>query len=253
MKLSVCIDSVCRGWELSKALSLVRQSGIDAFEFWDWRRRDIDQLAEEMQRLDLTLSSFCTIGGTLVQRESHQDYVTGLKEAVSVAKRLGCKSLISQAGNELPDVSREEQLESVLIGLRLAAPIVEEAGITLLLEPLNTMVDHPGYLLSQSSEAFDLIDQVDSTYVKVLYDIYHQQISEGNLIDTMTKRLSSIGHIHTAGCPGRHELQLGEIHYANVFQALRSAGYTGYVGLEYFPSLDDATEGLEFAKMLMSK
>lgn len=87
--------------------------------------------------------------------------------------------------------------------------------------------------------------------MKVLYDIYHQQITEGNLIDTMTSRLSSIGHLHTAGCPGRHELQFGEIHYANVFQALRSVGYSNYIGLEYVPSLDVAN-GLEYAKKLLA-
>ncbi|MNU01015.1 Hydroxypyruvate isomerase [compost metagenome] len=83
----------------------------------------------------------------------------------------------------------------------------------------------------------------------MLYDIYHQQITEGNLVATMLGRLSSIGHIHAAGCPGRHELHKGEIHYANVFQALRSAGYAGYVGLEYFPS-EDAASGLKRAKEL---
>lgn len=250
MKLSVCIDAVCRGWGLSEALSFVKQSGINTFEFWDWRNKDIDLLAKEMQRLELTLSTFCTIGGALVERDSHKEYLTGLKEAIRVANRLGCKSLITQTGNKLQGVPREEQLETVLDGLRLAAPVVEEAGITLLVEPLNTLVDHPGYLMSRSSEAFALIDQVGSDHVKVLYDVYHQQISEGNLIDTMTKNLSSIGHIHTAGCPGRHELQTGEIHYANVFQALHTAGYAGCIGLEYFPSLD-AAKGLEVAKRLM--
>lgn len=131
MKLSVCIDAICRGWGLNDALSLVKSSGIDAFEFWGWSRKDINLLQNEMQRLDLTLAAFCTEGGTLVDREAHKDYLTGLKETVNVAKRLGCERLITTAGAEQKDVPRERQIENVVIGLRAAVPIVEDAGITL--------------------------------------------------------------------------------------------------------------------------
>ncbi|MBD3921776.1 TIM barrel protein [Paenibacillus sp. PR3] len=249
MKPSVCIESVFRGLELTEALSLVKSSGYDAFEFWNWSNKDIDKMRAEMDRLELSIATFCTEGGTLVDREKHQAFLVGLSETVKVAQGLGCRSLIVTAGNELREVPREAQLENIVVGLRAAVPILEAAGVTLTLEPLNTAVDHPGYILARSDEAFDIIDQVGSEQVKVLYDIYHQQITEGNLVATMLPRLSSIGHIHAAGCPGRHELYKGEIHYANVFQALRSAGYAGYVGLEYFPS-EDAASGLAKAREL---
>lgn len=249
MKPSVCIDSICRGMELTEALSLVKSSGYDAFEFWNWSNKDIDKMRAEMDRLELSVATFCTEGGNLVDREKHQAFLNGLSETIAVAKRLGCQTLIVTAGNELRDAPREAQLENIVVGLRAAVPILEAAGVSLTLEPLNTAVDHPGYILARSDEAFDIIDQVGSAQVKVLYDIYHQQITEGNLVATMLPRLSSIGHIHAAGCPGRHELHTGEIHYANVFQALRSAGYTGNVGLEYFPS-EDAASGLAKAKQL---
>lgn len=250
MKLSVCIDSVLRGWELPEALSIVKNVGIDAFEFWDWRKKDIDLMVTEMQKLDLACSAFCTVGGKLADRETHKEYIQGLMETVNVARKLNCHTLITTVGNELQDVPREQQLEHVAQGLQAAIPIVEDAGITLVLEPLNTIVDHPGHLLSLSSEAFDIVDQVGSKHVKVLFDIYHQQITEGNLIETMTDRLSDIGHIHAAGCPGRHELQFGEIHYGNVIQALRKEGYAKYFGLEYVPSLEPA-DGLRYAKTWM--
>lgn len=250
MKFSVCIDSVFRNMNLSEALSHVKSSGFDAFEFWNWRHKDVNLMASEMKRLELSLSTFCTDGGNLVDQESHKEYLQGLKEAISVAKRLGCGTLITQTGNELSGISREHQIENVLTGLRLAAPIAEEAGVTLLLEPLNTTVDHPGYLLTRSSEAFELIEQVGSNYVKVLFDIYHQQITEGNLISSMLSNLQSIGHLHAAGCPGRNELQFGEIHYANVIQALRNAGYSNYFGLEFMPSAEPAL-GLDYVRSLM--
>ncbi|WP_168120043.1 TIM barrel protein [Paenibacillus sp. HB172176] len=249
MKLSVCIDSICRGWDLTEALELVKKSGIGAFEFWNWKNKDLDRMEREMDRLGLTLSAFCTVGGALANRDSHGEYLEGLRDAVAVAKRLGCKRLITTAGNESEDMPRAKQLEDVASGLRSAAGIVEEAGITLLLEPLNTAVDHPGQLLSRSSEAFDIIDQVGNRYVKVLFDAYHQQVTEGNLISAMTEHIASIGHIHAAGCPGRHELQFGEIHYGNLISALSEAGYQHYFGLEYVPTLH-ALEGLKSAKKL---
>jgi hydroxypyruvate isomerase len=252
MKFSVCIESVCRGRNVTEALSLVQASGFNAFEFWNWRNKDIPLIAREMKRLELSLATFCTDGGTLVDPDAHKDFLQGIKESVSVAARLGCDTLITQTGNEMRGISRERQIENVVTGLRLAAPIAEESGVTLLLEPLNTVVDHPGYLLTRSSEAFDIIEQVGSTHVKVLFDIYHQQITEGNLISAMLSKLPSIGHFHAAGCPGRHELQFGEIHYGNVIQALRSAGYSNYFGLEFFPS-DEPTLGLEYARRLMDE
>ncbi|PWW00981.1 hydroxypyruvate isomerase [Paenibacillus cellulosilyticus] len=252
MKPSICIDSVCRDMELTEALSLVKSSGYDAFEFWNWSNKDIQLMENAMKRLGLSVATFCTQGGSLVDSETHQAFLDGLSETVKVAQRLGCGTLIVTAGNELPEVSREAQIENIVIGLRSAVPILEATGITLTLEPLNTAVDHPGYILARSDEAFDIIDQVGSEHVKVLYDIYHQQITEGNLMATMLGRLSSIGHTHAAGCPGRHELHTGEIHYANVFHALQSAGYAHYVGLEYFPS-QDVVSGLEKTRELFNR
>lgn len=252
MKFSVCIESVFKNMDLSESLSHVKSSGFDAFEFWNWRNKDINLMASEMKRLELSLATFCTDGGNLVDQESHKEYLQGIKEAISVAKRLGCGTLITQTGNELSGIPRERQIENVLTGLRLAAPIAEVAGVTLLLEPLNTTVDHPGYLLTRSSEAFELIEQVGSNYVKVLFDIYHQQISEGNLISSMLSNLQSIGHLHAAGCPGRNELQFGEIHYANVIQALLNAGYSNYFGLEFMPSAEPAL-GLDYVRSLMER
>ena len=107
-----------------------------------------------------------------------------------------------------------------------------------MIEPLNTLVDHPGYYLTQSAEAFDIIDAVDSQHVKVIYDIYHQQIMEGNLIPTITQNINRIGHFHSAGHPGRHELDCGEINYPDIIQAIAQTEYKGWFGVEYFPQQD---------------
>ena len=123
-------------------------------------------------------------------------------------------------------------------------PLLEREGITLLVEPLNTLVNHPGYFLASSEEAFDIVKQVGSQYVKVLFDIYHQQITEGHLIANIRENITWIGHFHAAGNPGRHELSNGELNYEQIFKAIDETGFTGYIGLEYFP-LEEPSIGLK--------
>jgi len=112
---------------------------------------------------------------------------------------------------------------------------LEKTGITLALEPLNTIIDHKGYYLWQSSEAFEIINKVNSPHVKILYDIYHQQVMEGNIVNTITSNIEKICHFHSAGLPGRGELHDGELNYPFIFSKIDKAGYKGYIGLEYFP------------------
>jgi hydroxypyruvate isomerase len=112
--------------------------------------------------------------------------------------------------------------------------------MTLLLEPLNIKVDHAGYFLSRTDEAFSIIHDVNHPSVKLLFDIYHQYITEGEVIEAIRGHIGSIGHFHAAGYPGRHELHIGEMDYARIFSAIEETGYSGYVGLEYFPAEDPA-------------
>ena len=116
--------------------------------------------------------------------------------------------------------------------------MLEAAGVTLVIEPLNELVNHAGYYLVRSDEAFEIIDEVGSDHVKVVFDIYHQQISEGHLIHNITTNIDKIAHFHAAGNPGRHELSHGEINYPKIFDAIRQTNYAGYIGLEYWPLLD---------------
>ena len=122
--------------------------------------------------------------------------------------------------------------------------MAEAANITLLLEPLNTKVDHPGYTLAHSAQAFEVVRRIGSPRLKVLYDVYHMQIMEGDLIATMDVHLDEIGHIHVADVPGRHEPGTGEIDYGSIARMLRANGYDRGVGLECFPRdrSEDAVE-----------
>lgn len=117
----------------------------------------------------------------------------------------------------------------------------------MVIEPLNLLVDHPGYHLSTSEDSFDVIERVGNPYVKILFDIYHQQITEGNLIQNITENIRQIGHFHAAGNPGRNEITKGEINYRYVFQSIKELGYTGYIGLEYMVP-GDPDDGLQEAR-----
>lgn len=187
--------------------------------------------------------------GHLVDPTVRNEFIKGVKTSVETAHKLECPTLLVTVGNELEGVPRKKQHESIVEGLREASKIAEKASVTLALEPLNVLVDHKGYYLYSSAEGFEILREVNSSNVKLLYDIYHQQITEGNLIDTITKNIGSIAHFHVGDVPGRHEPGTGEINYANVFKKIDEAGYRGYVSLEFRP-LKDPKEALEKVKKL---
>jgi len=242
MKFSVCLDSLFRGMKPSDCMPLVRQAGMSAVEFWTWWDKDLAKMKADAAALDLQVATFCTRFVSLVDETQHPAYLVGLKESIAAAQELGCRALITQVGQDT-GLSRDVQHANLVKGLQLCVPILEESGVTLMIEPLNLLVDHKGYYLAASDEAFQIIDEVGSPMVKVLFDIYHQQITEGHLISRISRNIDKIGHFHAAGNPGRHELDQGEINYPAVFKAIDDLGYKGFVGLEYFPT-GDPVEGL---------
>lgn len=243
LRPSVCIDAVLGDFSPPEALKIVSESGIGAFEFWGWWDKDLDAIESARKQWGLQISACCTRFISLVDPARRNDYLAGLAESIETSRRLGCSTLISQVGDFRDGVPRTDQHACLVEGLKEAAPMLEAAGVTLVIEPLNELVDHPGYYLVRSDEAFRIIDEVASDRVKVVFDIYHQQISEGQLIANITANIDKIAHFHAAGNPGRHELTDGELHYPSIFAAIGNTGYNGYVGLEYWP-LNDPRVGL---------
>lgn len=241
---SVCIDAVFEGKSFEQSCAAVARAGISAIEFWGWWDKDLDALQAAREAHGLDLSACCTRFISLVDPDLRDDYLQGLSDSIEAAHRLGTKTLISQVGDFRPGIAREAQHQCLVEGLQAAAALLEGSGITLVIEPLNELVDHAGYYLVRSDEAFEIVGQVGSPQVKVVFDIYHQQISEGNLIASIRRNIDSIGHFHAAGNPGRHELQHGEINYPEIFRTIRETDYRGYVGLEYWPVDDDPVASL---------
>lgn len=235
LKPSVCIDAVFQGTELTAACERVAQCGYKAIEFWAWWEKDLELLISQCAENDLTIAACCTKFFSLVDPSTLKDYLTGLEASIAAAKDIGCTTLISQVGDFRSGISREEQHQQMINGLREAASILAGTGITLAIEPLNDRRDHPGYYLVNSDEAFAIIDAVASENIKVTFDLYHQQISEGDLLTHLLPNIAKVGHLHAAGNPGRNELDSGEMNYPQIIRAISQTDYNGFMGLEYWP------------------
>jgi len=223
------------------------EAGFRDLEFWSWGTKDISILHALKEKYSINFIAICTKFANLVDSTKRAEYKQGLIESIATAKEIGCKTLIGTVGDELPGVERSVQHDAIVETLKEMAPLLEESGITLVVEPLNTRVDHIGYYLWSSDEAFEIIKKVNSPNVKVLFDIYHQQIMEGDLIRRIEANIDHIGHFHAAGNPGRGELSSGEINYTEVLKAIKNAGYKRHVGMEYFVK-DNQIEGLNWCR-----
>ena len=235
LKASICIDAVLEQMSTTQAMQLAAELGYPAIEFWKWWEKDIDELLRTRDALGLQIAACCTRFVSLVDPSRRDEYLEGLAESVQVAQRLGCPTLISQVGDFRPGVPRQEQHACLVEGLQAAVGVLSGSGVTLAIEPLNELIDHPGYYLVRSSEAFEIVAAVNHPQIKVTFDIYHQQISEGHIIANLQADIEHIAHFHAAGNPGRHELTRGELDYPAIFDSIRQTSFDGFVGLEYWP------------------
>ena len=237
VKLSACIEMIYGNVpEFTERIAKAGAVGLKAFEFWGWSNKDMPAVRAKADELGLTIAASCVENtGALVDPGNTAAWLEGAKPSIAMAQQFNIPTLIVTTGNEM-DVPRELQHAAIVAGLKGLAPLAEEAGINLVLEPLNILVDHAGYYLATSAEGFQIVREVASPRVKLLFDIYHQQITEGNLIQNITTDIDLIGHFHMADVPGRHEPLTGEINYENVFAAIAATSYEGFVGMEFGPT-----------------
>jgi hydroxypyruvate isomerase len=153
---------------------------------------------------------------------------------LTIADRLNCARINTMVGRTRGDLPREAQNACIIENLRWAAPRARDVGVTLLVEPLNTY-DNPGFFLTTSREGFELLKEVEEPNVKLQFDFYHLQITEGDLTRNFLAHLAEIGHLQVADVPGRHEPGTGEINYPYVLSVIENSEYAGCVGLEYKP------------------
>jgi len=240
-------QSVCYPMLKPPALSFdrffgaVADIGYAAVELWG-RGEDFPEVLKAARAHRLGIASMIGMGspaGGLNRRADHAAIERGLRLSIDVAADNGIPGLICFSGNRRAGLSDEEGARITAEGLLRAAPYAERKGVNLNLELLNSKVDHQGYQCDRTAWAVAVCAAVNSPRVKILYDIYHMQIMEGDIIRTIGENIGRIGHFHTAGVPGRHDLdESQELNYAAIARAIGASGYELYVGHEFSPKGD---------------
>lgn len=234
MRFCIPIPCFFPSEDFAQAVRKVKSLGFDAIETYDWKNLNLSEIKDVCAETGVEFMSMCTTEFRMTDPAYRIAWLDGLKESCEAAQKAGVHKLITQVGSDT-GAPRGQQHESILLALEGAKPILEASDVTIMLEPLNLLVDHKGYYLWSAVEGFAIIREMNHPNIKLVYDIYHQQIMEGNIIPNITQNLDCIAHLHAAGHPGRHELQYGENDYNVIFKAVTQAGYTGACGLEYTP------------------
>ena len=260
-KLSVCIDLVMEDIPFLERIDRVADSGYEALEFWGWTGKDLPAILKRKQAHGLEISLInCSAKKNvkfedwrfpcLTDPQNREEYLSAVEESAEVAVMLGSPNLNTITGCAQPHLSWDAQRASVVYGLREAAALAEQKGVALTIEALNTTVDHPDYFLETVKDTVDVLEEVGHPNVKMLFDIYHQQVTEGYIIQKITENIEYIGYIHIADVPGRHQPGTGELNYRNIVKAIDKSGYAGYVGLEYSP-LGDMMDSLAETRAIL--
>lgn len=219
-----------------------RASGFDAVEFLFPYPAGLNAVQQAAREAELAVVLFNLPAGDwdrgergiAILPDRRAEFREGVAEAVRYAKALGVERLNCLVGRR-PDELPESDARAVLReNVRYAAEELAKAGLTLMLEPVNPY-DIPGFFLNRTREAVELMGEVGMPNLRIQYDIYHLQRTQGEIIGTFRALQDKIGHIQIADNPGRHQPGSGELNYARIFSALEEASYAGYIGLEYIP------------------
>ena len=176
-----------------------------------------------------------------------QQFRQAMEQALHYAQVLRCPRIHVMAGVKPADVTLAQCLEQFVVNLEWAARRCAAAGVTALIEPINTRIDVPGYVLDSTALAVQCLQQVGSAQLQLQYDVYHMQIMEGDVARSIERLLPAIGHIQIADNPGRHEPGTGEINFPWLLRHIDALGYGGYIGCEYVP-VADTVAGLNWAR-----
>ena len=242
-----------KGMSLLEVFAQAKAIGYAAVELWqpDENGSSFGDLCAAASRSNLRISSMCghrSLQNGMNKRSNHARILAELENSMNLAVQHNIPNLITFSGDINPGQTDEDAREACAELLRKAAPIAERLAINLNMELLNSKINHPGYQCDRTTWGVDVCRRVNSSRVKLLYDIYHMQIMEGDVIRTIRDNLRYIGHMHTAGNPGRWDFDdvdlPQELNYRGICRAISDSGYTGFVGHE-FTSRGDLMRALQ--------
>jgi hydroxypyruvate isomerase len=236
-RLKQCVTRGCfgRGMSLPQMCQEAARLGVKGFDLigpQEW------PVLKEHGLLPTMAPSASSIRDGINRKENHARFDQGVRESIDQAAAAGAPNVILLSGERkgLPD---DQGIENCVLFFNNIKKYAEDKGVTLCLELLNSKVNHPDYQCDHTRWGVEVCKRVNSPRVKLLYDIYHMQIMEGDVIRTIRENIQWIGHFHTAGVPGRHEIDdRQELNYRAIAQAIVDTGYTGYLAHEYSPTRD---------------
>ena len=249
MKLGLCLEMALTKLSFEDRVKTAARVGFKHVEMWfvDGSFKGTpEELAKLAQANGVTITNTVinspdgSLGSGLTDpRKPKNAWLERARMTIDYTKEAQIPYSIFLTGNRAPDLTDDQMLESVMEWTKPVVEMAEKAGVTLLLEPLNDKYDHPDHWLTSSDLGAEICRRIGSKRLRILFDCYHMQIMEGDLVNHIKRNIDIIGHFHSAGVPGRHELFTGEINYPFVLSQIEQFGYQGVFGLEYAPSMDD--------------
>ena len=240
-RLSVMLWTIYRKLPFDERIEKVAEAGYHAVElvneYEKWSPDDFRRASAKLRSLGIVVDAMAGVWTGIANPQAQEKFLADLTRFVPIAEQLECPGIIVLSGDRVEGLSREVHHQSCIEKLKRAAEIADKRNFTLLLENID-QEENPRYYLTSVAEGFEIIRQVNHPRVKFLYDFYHEQISEGNLIEKLEKNIEQVGLLHVADVPGRHEPGTGEINYASIYRKLAQLNYRGYVAMEFEPASD---------------
>lgn len=237
-KLTVMLWTVFRGEPFAQRLDKVAEAGYRAVELVDefkgWTKEEFAAARRKKHELNFDFDATAGVWHTLADANDREAFLQNVRDFIPTLHELECTRLILQSGNTVPGLPPAAMRENCIETLKRGGDLAAQNGIELLLENIDPE-ENPKYFLTSSAEGFEIVRTVGNPHVKFLYDFFHEQIAEGNLIEKLEKNLALTGLVHVADVPGRHQPGTGEIYYPNIFRKLAELGYDRHVAMEFLP------------------
>jgi hydroxypyruvate isomerase len=227
--------------DLASRIRAAHAAGVPGVEFHLWREKDLDAIERALDDTGVRLVSFCVEPRcSLVDPADHDKVLAAIADAIPVAQRFSGAGMVVASGFTRPDVPEQAQFDAAVNVLRRAAEMAHAAGTVVWLEPVYMLLHGQRMFVDTIGRGLDIVAAVDSPGLRLLADVYHAAQTNEDMAEAIGDRMRYVAHVQVADTPGRHEPGTGTIAWPAVMDVLRAKGYDGLVGLEYFPSVDDA-------------
>ncbi len=254
-KFSFMLWAIEKQAPFDRCIEMVAAAGYQGVElvgeFQKWSAEETRRIMAKMRALGLVVDSMSGVKAGFANADTTGEFMTQLGAQVAAAKQLECPQIILLSGKRTEGSDPKAQYRTSIENLKRAADLVVKNNIEIVIEPIDPL-ENPTIYLTTVTEGFEMVREIGSQNIKVLYDFYHEQRAYGNLIEKLEKNIDWVGLVHIADVPGRHEPGTGEIDYANIYRKLAELNYSKFIGMEYYPT-GDITDSLRKSRLAASQ